>query len=373
MLLVVPLIFINCNDKDRYDVIIDNRINEIGEVVIISKNPNTKQDYTSEELSLLDYNPQEEEWYYRNQPLEISIWTETKPLKIEIKRNGEQSVVQTIDEFSENNNGYSFNWISTIEDLDIDEGSLTVFNVVVIYDDAGVDGFDYNSAQAIPYTIYHKTAASVVPLVSLQRGLTDITPLNIESNVSGSGVENGIGAYVVLDGIDDLVTITDVLDFVNNSDFSVSLWVNTTTLGDDPSIIGNKDWSGGGNKGFILAHRGSKDIKLVGGDGVGGRLDLKGSPINDGNWHHIAMTFDKDGVMSLYLDGELAVFNDTPAAGDISTFSDMDSGLPIRIGQDGTGAYGQFFEGKVGGVVIIDYVLSSDEVNELYSGLLSED
>src|SRR5690606_4918671 len=41
------------------------------------------------------------------------------------------------------------------------------------------------------------------------------------------------------------------LNFGTATDFSVSFWVNSPGRSSDPGFIGNKDWGGGGNQGWI--------------------------------------------------------------------------------------------------------------------------
>ncbi|TQO39737.1 concanavalin A-like lectin/glucanase superfamily protein [Arenibacter algicola] len=356
-LILFTLVMILCWScvEERYDVDIDNREKEIGEVIFTPINPETGVAYTQNELAELDFDPSIEGRYLAEQPVEISLWTKGKPLKLEVRKSGEQTAVVTSNTYTEQDGGYLINLSTTVLELGIDEGSIRGFDFVIIYDDYGVNGFDYASVNKYTFKILYITAKVVAPFALLKRSSTDITELQFESNVANSGIEDGIGLYMEFDGLKDVVTITDPLDFVYTDDFSFSFWVNTTSKADDPSIIGNKDWGGGGNPGFVLAFRGDKDVKLNVGDGSN-RVDINGVSINDGGWHHITCTFDRDGLMSLYQDGVLT------ASDDMSALGAMSSGFPIRVGQDGTGTYGQFFEGKVAGLVINNYVMSNEEV-----------
>ena len=54
------------------------------------------------------------------------------------------------------------------------------------------------------------------------------------------------------------------------------------------------------------------------------------------------------------------------ASTSMSALTNTESGNPLRLAQDGTGAYGQFFEGKIAGTVIYDYVISAEEVKALF-------
>lgn len=148
------------------------------------------------------------------------------------------------------------------------------------------------------------------------------------------------------------------LEFRNTGDFTIATWVNTTATNSDPSIISDKDWGGGSNKGFVFAFLGS-NWKLNAGDGSN-RIDLEGGIVNDGKWHLLAVSFDRDGNATMYEDGVMT------GSVDMSGLGDMNSGFPIRLGQDGTGAYGVPYQGKIANSMIFNYALSSEEIAALY-------
>jgi hypothetical protein len=354
ILMIIAFILWKCNDK--FEVIIDQRIHEVGAVLVKHVNPATGQEYTAEELSELDYNPGQMEYYLKEQPVELSIWSEAKPLKVEIKDVGAATPIVSLDNPVEENDGFAVQWSTTIEELGIEEGRSRRLNIVTIYDDKGVGGFDYSTEKTISFIINHKSPKILGPLVSLREGFNSLTALSVEALFTDQIEAEGIGTYVELNGSDSRVIVPDDdLDFIHSDDFSVSFWVNTTATNSDPSIIGDKDWGSGGNKGFVVAFKG--EIWGVNiGDGNGNRVDANGAAINDGAWHHLAITFNRAGNMSLYQDGELLVEKDMTAIGD------MNSGFPVQIGQDGTGSYGHWFKGNVGSVEISNYVLSAGEV-----------
>jgi Concanavalin A-like lectin/glucanases superfamily/Immunoglobulin domain len=83
--------------------------------------------------------------------------------------------------------------------------------------------------------------------------------------------------------------------------FSFSLWVNTTdTLG---GFLGNKDWSSGGNIGWLISEYYSAflNYRAVGGP----RHDIGPAPRwADGTWHHVSTVFDRQAnAVEVYLDG----------------------------------------------------------------------
>ena len=107
------------------------------------------------------------------------------------------------------------------------------------------------------------------------------------------------------DGVSQYATIEDEdqLDFRYNSNFSISFWVNTTSDESDPEMIADQDWSGSGNKGITIAFRGD-NWRAVASDGTEKvDIDTDGIPFNDGQWHLLAVTYDRSGDMTMYQDG----------------------------------------------------------------------
>ncbi len=159
--------------------------------------------------------------------------------------------------------------------------------------------------------------------------------------------------HLSLDGDDDMVDIPHFteLDFGVNQDFTVECRVKTSNAA-DIAIIGNKDWDSGGNKGFVFSFRFATgpEWKVNIGDGAN-RVDINdGGAIADNEWHHLAVTFDRDGQMTMYEDGVLVTSLDISAIGDIS------NGSPLRIGADIDGGY--------------DYTGAIEEVR-LWNGLIT--
>lgn len=130
------------------------------------------------------------------------------------------------------------------------------------------------------------------------------------------------------------------LQFGANTDFTVSIWAqrvinpNASDIS-DPSIIGNKDWDAGGNKGWVLFDRDEAwGWNWKGADGS--RRDFDGRPLPAGEWHNIAVTQDRDGLASFYHDGTLLGTRNIAGSGDIDT---DDLAQTTNVGQDGTGVY----------------------------------
>jgi hypothetical protein len=136
------------------------------------------------------------------------------------------------------------------------------------------------------------------------------------------------------------------LNFGTATDFTVSFWAKSASISGDPAWFGNKNWDAGGNPGYVIASDNDGRIQwnLAGAPGGRKDYDSAGGRINDGAWHHIAVTFQRNRVASTYLDGALIqdTANPTSLSADENNL-DTPSGLTTCIGQDGTGTYGSGF------------------------------
>lgn len=165
------------------------------------------------------------------------------------------------------------------------------------------------------------------------------------------------------------------------SDFSIAMWVRVVTRAGDKPFISNKDWDSGGNRGFVLANQ-SGGVKWNYRDDQSARRDSAtvGPELNDGTWHHLAVTFDRTGSALTFVDGQQ--LNSTSIAPDenktIGKIDTDDLGNSINIGQDGMGDYTD--GGSSGIEMVTDDLgiwrrpLTSQEVAAIYNaGLQSKD
>lgn len=123
-------------------------------------------------------------------------------------------------------------------------------------------------------------------------------------------------------------------NFGANQDFTIEFWVKpNAAYSSDPVMISNKNWANGKNKGFVFSGYSGQTFKMNIGDGTN-RIDLVGGKAETNKWKHIAASFDRDGLVTLYEDGVPVTFAKMNIIGNI------DSGLPLTLNQDGTNAYG---------------------------------
>lgn len=122
-------------------------------------------------------------------------------------------------------------------------------------------------------------------------------------------------------------------NFGTNQDFTIEFWVKpNASYSSDPVMIGNKNWASGKNKGIIFSGYSGQTFKMNIGDGTN-RIDLTGGKAETNKWKHIAASFDRDGLVTLYEDGVPVTF------AKMSSIGNIDSGLPLTLNQDGTNTY----------------------------------
>ncbi len=160
------------------------------------------------------------------------------------------------------------------------------------------------------------------------------------------------------DGIDDYVRINpnSDLEFGTSTDFSVAFWMKTDNWQDDASIVSNKDWGSGKNVGWNIAlGSDSQGIDVNVGDGSN-RADLQEGSLNDGEWHHIAATFDRDGDVTLYVDGVLEESTSMSHVGNVT------NNLEVTFGADEDYEYN--YAGLLEEVKIWNMALSIEQIRE---------
>jgi predicted AlkP superfamily pyrophosphatase or phosphodiesterase len=127
-------------------------------------------------------------------------------------------------------------------------------------------------------------------------------------------------------------------NFGSNQDFTIEFWVKPTSYTADAPMLGNKNWNSGTNKGFVFSALNGGFWKFNIGDGTD-RKDIKGGKLVINEWMHIAASFDRDGLMTVYENGVVVGFLN------MVNINDINSGLPFIINQDGTTTYNFKFSG----------------------------
>ncbi|MGD8499817.1 MAG: LamG domain-containing protein [Phycisphaerales bacterium] len=164
------------------------------------------------------------------------------------------------------------------------------------------------------------------------------------------------------------------LNFGDATDFSVALWIKTTGWQNDAAIISNKDWDSGSNTGWVIAGEGggSGSWQWNYSGATGGRADYDppGPTLSDGQWHHLCVTHDRDGMAKFYVDGAYQDERDIS-----NSTGTIDAGYPTVIGTDGAEGtvWAYWFMGLIDDVRIYDRVLTAAEVPYLAGTRLRAD
>ena len=149
---------------------------------------------------------------------------------------------------------------------------------------------------------------------------------------------NGSSSYITASG----------LGITGNTSFTISTWVNTTSSGSNLFFfLGN----GTINSSLYISVESGGVVRV--GD-FGTDLFSSTTSINDGNWHHIALT-SNGTTTKLYIDGSES--NSLSYTWAISVDN-------MELGR-GTSSY--YYNGSIDNVRIFNRALDSGEVTQLYN------
>jgi len=176
----------------------------------------------------------------------------------------------------------------------------------------------------------------------------------------------GTGALGVLtdsdNGVFNYASLGAKVPLDATTDFTVAFWVRKISSSGDPALIANKDWDSGSNAGFVIfadgaavrANYRSKDIE---------RRDFRGGNVlGTPEWHHVLVTYDRDGASVIYVDGNAA---GSATIGPVGTLF-AEEGAVLNIGQDGYGDYGSDISAEFDEVAIWGRLLDIQEAAAVY-------
>jgi len=198
------------------------------------------------------------------------------------------------------------------------------------------------------------------------------TPTNMENADFVTDTPGGRSRRSSLfDGVNEYITMGNVLGFEYTNPFSVSCWFKMSGTGAD-TLVSKQDNST--NRGWIIfLNAGELNWQLVNGSGV--RIAIKPSgTFNDGSWHHAVCTYSADtpgavADMVIYVDGVAqtpVVVEDTLGSNTILT----SASLNIGARDDGAGLH---YAGNIDDVTIYDRALTLAEVQDVYNSGLPRD
>lgn len=216
---------------------------------------------------------------------------------------------------------------------------------------------------------------------SLRDSLAAYLPFNGNLNDAAGGAVHGTAVGTVpfvagkagqgihvrtAPGSSNYVTLGEHLRFGTNRNFTVAFWAQLISNADDQSLIGNKNWDGGSNPGWVISPGGNRRVQWNLNTVGGARKDYDGpaNVLTDGTWRHIAVSFDRTGNAITYVDG--AQVDSRSIAGNLGQPLDA-PGLYLNIGQDGTGRYRPAMEAVIDEVAFWWRPLEPAEVARAHS------
>ena len=129
----------------------------------------------------------------------------------------------------------------------------------------------------------------------------------LNGNVSGATpVAGQIDQGLSFNGSSSFVTVADSSTLRLTNSMTLASWVKTSNTSRTENFLGKYDASGT-EWGHILKTLPSGVVGLrVGGNNVAGLRDVADTtPINDGQWHHVAVVINLGSNVQFYIDGAL--------------------------------------------------------------------
>ena len=143
------------------------------------------------------------------------------------------------------------------------------------------------------------------------------------------------GSALNFNGVSGYVTITNAANFNFTGAFTVEAWIKVAALNITWQAIVTK-----GDSAWRLQRYANSHVVSFSTTGLSD-LDLAGvTPVDDGNWHHVAGVYDGSGHKYLYVDGALDA-----SATDVSGALGQDS-YPVDIGENAQ-ITGRIWDGEI--------------------------
>jgi hypothetical protein len=269
----------------------------------------------------------------------------------------------------------------TLANINIDDFLIGRRNYNNFYMDGKIDGvsiFDYALSSSQITTLYGSSSTGIGNPMSLSPAPVAYYPLgdqdafnganylvpNIAAQEDDGDIAVSYSPYALdFDGANDSIDIDSIGSTISAmTQISVSAWVKTSSSSFGYILFAGR--GGSGRTGYIGIAISSGTIYAV----VGGQPSVSGfseltttATVNDGNWHHLAMTFNNsNGVIQVYIDGFLD-----------PTSSSTSGLIPTNIiyADIAQRAYNNDFnfDGSISNLSFWNTALTSSQVSEIYN------
>ncbi|QTE23686.1 alkaline phosphatase family protein [Polaribacter cellanae] len=250
------------------------------------------------------------------------------------------------------------NYINAIETVDTQIGGMLdalkarkTYNnenwLILVSTDHGGLGTTHGGPSEEERTIFVIASGDNIPNKEIKKTTSQVTIPPV-SNCLNSKYELKFDNTVVK------ISNNDNFNFGENQDFSIECRIRSKSP-QDVSVLAKKNWSSGVQPGYIFSFKpNTNSFKVNVGDGAN-RIDVEAGEITDNQWHTVSATFDRDGLLKVYIDGVLK--NSTSMA----TIGNINNNLPFTMGADGNLNY--YYNGYLSEVRVFRSILSDTDIN----------
>ena len=150
------------------------------------------------------------------------------------------------------------------------------------------------------------------------------------------------------------------LEAVYSNSFSVAFWEKSSN-GTDGALMGNKNWTSGANVGWVISILDAKNVNWNATGGTRRDVDLN-PPFSDGNWHSVAVTFNRTAnAVTSYIDGVATSTSDISP----SSSASLNAGFSTLVGSSGNGTYSGTAD--MDDLAVWNRVIAPQEVAAIYA------
>lgn len=185
---------------------------------------------------------------------------------------------------------------------------------------------------------------------------------------------------VLFDGVDEYVTMGNVLSFERTDSFSVSAWFKTTSTTGGEIVAKREAGIATVARGWSLNFKSTQiRVQLIYnsyGNKIDVRCNLTDGVYNDGNWHHIVMTYDGSSLaagVKIHLDRS----EQSPIVYTDALTSTITNNCPLLIGARGgtipNNEIQGWWPGNLDEVALYAKSLSQSEVDVIYGAGTARD
>ena len=195
----------------------------------------------------------------------------------------------------------------------------------------------------------------------------DSTSYNNDGTAQNGLNQSGIG---IIDGADTFDANDDYIDCGNESslepgvdDFTFEAWIKRESIGANHCIVCKRASTGVGYIWWIQ----NNNVMRFFAKPVGTTFNFPAGSITDSNWHHVAITLDRDNFATVYVDSDLVGTKDISIAnGSISSTKFLSIGREVRDDDSGL-----TFDGSIDEVRISNSVRNNSWIKTEYNNQLN--